>query len=551
MSFTELGLAPAIVGALTEAGFAEPTPVQARAIPLALEGHDLMVSSQTGSGKTAAFMLPALNKQVETSPLRTPGVRVLVLTPTRELAQQVSDATRTYGKALSWLRTATVVGGMPYGAQLKALSRRVDVLVATPGRLLDHVQSGKVNLSEVEVLVLDEADRMLDMGFIDDIEAIVARTPATRQTLLFSATLDGSVARMAAKMMRDPQRIEIASQKEKHANITQSLLYADDMDHKMRLLDHLLRDANIQQAIVFTSTKRAADELADTLADQGFAAEALHGDMNQRQRTRTLGNMQRGRVQILVATDVAARGIDVQGISHVVNFDLPMQAEDYVHRIGRTGRAGRDGLAFTLAAHGERHKVRSIERYTDQSIPVQVIPGLEPQRAPRPGSDRPRRGGPGGKPGWRQGGRGGYQNREGGQRPYEGRSHSERGRDERPAFGDRPRGDRQERRYGEPSQGQGERQGYGERRYEPRFQDDRRERSPERQGYAARPRGDRPQGDRPQGERTWGDRPQGRPEGDRRERPVQAWADRPRAARPEGDRREAPARRFDSRRRAA
>jgi len=521
MSFTELGLAPAIVGALTEAGFTEPTPVQARAIPLALEGHDLMVSSQTGSGKTAAFMLPALNRQVQASPLRTPGVRVLVLTPTRELAQQVSEATRTYGKALNWLRTATVVGGMPYGAQLKALSRRVDVLVATPGRLLDHVQSGKVNLSEVEVLVLDEADRMLDMGFIDDIEAIVARTPATRQTLLFSATLDGSVARMAAKMMRDPQRIEIASQKEKHANITQSLLYADDMEHKMRLLDHLLRDVNIQQAIVFTSTKRAADDLADTLADQGFAAEALHGDMNQRQRTRTLGNMQRGRVQILVATDVAARGIDVQGISHVVNFDLPMQAEDYVHRIGRTGRAGRDGLAFTLAAHGERHKIRTIERYTDQSIPVQVIPGLEPQRAPRPGSDRPRRGGPGGKPGWRQGGRGGYQNREGGPRQYEGRGHFDRNRDERPAFGDRPRG---ERRHGEPSQG--ERQGYGERRYEPRFQDDRRERSPEGQGYAARPRGDRPQG-----ERTWGDRP--------------------RAARPEGDRRDAPVRRFDSRRRAA
>ncbi|OVZ58765.1 RNA helicase [Pigmentiphaga sp. NML080357] len=532
MSFSDLGLAPALVSALTDAGFSEPTPVQARAIPLALEGHDLMVSSQTGSGKTAAFMLPALHKQVQASPLRTPGVRVLVLTPTRELAQQVTDATRTYGKALNWLRTATVVGGMPYGAQLKALSRRVDVLVATPGRLLDHVQSRKVDLSEVEVLVLDEADRMLDMGFIDDIEAIVARTPQSRQTLLFSATLDGSVARMAAKMMRDPQRIEIASQKEKHVNITQSLLYADDMGHKMRLLDHLLRDVNIQQAIVFTSTKRAADDLADTLADQGFAAAALHGDMNQRQRTRTLGQMQRGQVQILVATDVAARGIDVQGISHVVNFDLPMQAEDYVHRIGRTGRAGRDGLAFTLAVHGERHKIRNIERYTDQSIPVQVVPGLEPQRAPRPGADRPRRGGPGSKPGWRPGGRGGYQSRDSGNRP-EGRGRFERDPDSRPVFGDRPRGERQ---YGDRTQ--------GERSYQ--------DRAPRERAYGAGDRSDRARTDRPYAERPWGDRPRAaQGDAERRERPTQAWNERPRTGRAEGERRDAPVRRFDSRRRAA
>jgi superfamily II DNA/RNA helicase len=406
MSFESLGLAPALVSACAEAGFTEPTTVQAQAIPLALAGHDLMVSSQTGSGKTAAFMLPALHRQLAGSPLRAAGVRILVLTPTRELAQQVSDATRVFGKALGWLKTTTVVGGMPYGAQLKALSRRVDVLVATPGRLLDHVQSGRVNLAEVETLVLDEADRMLDMGFIDDIEAIVAKTPATRQTLLFSATLDGTIAKLASRMMRDPQRIEVAGQKEKHANITQTLLYADDMSHKTRLLDHLLRDTTLGQAIVFTSTKRAADELANDLADQGFSAAALHGDMNQRQRTRTLGMMQRGQVQVLVATDVAARGIDVQGITHVINFDLPMQAEDYTHRIGRTGRAGRDGVAFTLATHAERHKIRTIERYTEQSVPVSTIAGLEPQRAPRPGSDRPsgpRRSGPGAKPGWKPG----------------------------------------------------------------------------------------------------------------------------------------------------
>jgi len=407
MSFENLGLAPALLSALGQAGFSEPTSVQAAAIPKALAGRDLMVSSQTGSGKTAAFMLPALNR-VARQPAHTgKGVQILVLTPTRELALQVADATRQYGQNLAGLRIATVVGGMPYGAQLRALSRRVDVLVATPGRLIDHIQARRVDLSTVHTLVLDEADRMLDMGFIEDIETIVARTPGSRQTLLFSATLDGTVARLAERMMREAERIEISGQRQKHANITQSLLYADDAGHKMRLLDHLLRDASLSQAIVFTATKRGADDLADRLADQGFVAAALHGDMNQRQRTRTLSQLQRGQLRVLVATDVAARGIDVQGISHAVNFDLPMQAEDYVHRIGRTGRAGRSGQAYTLATHTERHKVRRIEQYIGQPIPAQVIAGLEPRRIERP---RPAggRGGPrgaaghpgaGGKPG--------------------------------------------------------------------------------------------------------------------------------------------------------
>ncbi|MCK9510400.1 MAG: DEAD/DEAH box helicase [Pigmentiphaga sp.] len=396
MSFESLGLAPAIVSAVARAGFQQPTPVQAAAIPPALAGQDLMVSSQTGSGKTAAFMLPALQRLGDPGPIDPArfrrGVQVLVLTPTRELALQVTEAARTYAKGLRGLQVATVVGGMPYGAQIKALSRRVDVLVATPGRLLDHLQSGRVDLSGVQTLVLDEADRMLDMGFIDDIEAIVAQTAADRQTLLFSATLDGTVARLAARMMRDPQRLEMARPQEKHAQIEQNLLYADDFAHKSRLLDHLLRDVEIEQAIIFTSTKRAADDLADRLSGQGFSAAALHGDMNQRQRNRTLTQVQRGQVQMLVATDVAARGIDVQGITHVVNFDLPMQAEDYVHRIGRTGRAGRSGRAFTLAVHAERHKVRRIEQYTGQPIPPQVVAGLEPQRTPRPTTGKP--GGP-------------------------------------------------------------------------------------------------------------------------------------------------------------
>jgi len=238
----------------------------------------------------------------------------------------------------------------------------------------------RVDLSTVHTLVLDEADRMLDMGFIEDIETIVSRLPQSRQTLLFSATLDGTVAKLAQKMMRDPQRIEMASQNERHANITQNLLYADDITHKLALLDHVLRDASLDQAIIFTATKRGADDLAEHLADQGFAVMALHGDMNQRQRLRTLSEVQNGRVRVLVATDVAARGIDVQTISHAINFDLPMQAEDYVHRIGRTGRAGRDGQAFTLAVHNERHKVRRIEHFIGHPIPPSVIAGLEPQR---------------------------------------------------------------------------------------------------------------------------------------------------------------------------
>jgi len=429
-SFDTLGLAPNLLSAVQTAGFNTPTPVQSAAIPQALAGRDLMVSSQTGSGKTAAFMLPALNRIAQQPANKGSGVQVLVLTPTRELAMQVNDATRIYGRNIADLRTTIVVGGMPYGAQLKALSRRVDVLVATPGRLLDHLQSGRVKLNTVHTLVLDEADRMLDMGFIEDIETILSRLPAERQTLLFSATLDGSVARLAAKMMRDPQRIEITGAKEKHGNITQSLLYADDQDHKKQLLDHVLRDAKLDQAIVFTATKRGADDLANHLTDQGFAAAALHGDMNQRQRTRTLGLLQRGQLRVLVATDVAARGIDVQGISHAINFDLPMQAEDYVHRIGRTGRAGRDGQAYTLATHSERHKVRRIEHFIGQTVAPQIIAGLEPKRAPRPyeGGDR------GGKRSF------GSKRPQGQGRPYQGGDRP-RSFGDRPSFGgDRPQG---------------------------------------------------------------------------------------------------------------
>jgi superfamily II DNA/RNA helicase len=271
------------------------------------------------------------------------------------------------------------------------LQNGVDILVATPGRLLDQMQSGRVDLSRLQLLVLDEADRMLDMGFKDDLEAIVGRTPATRQTLLFSATLEPNIVRLASAMLRSPARIEIDSQQARHENIEQRMHFADDMSHKNRLLSHLLRGVDMHQAIVFTSTKRAADDLAQDLHSQGFSAAALHGDMNQGARNRTLQALRRGGLRVLVATDVAARGIDVQGVSHVINYDLPRQAEDYVHRIGRTGRAGRNGTAISLVNVREQLQVKSIERFTAQQIPVTEIAGLEPKaraftKAARPGS---------------------------------------------------------------------------------------------------------------------------------------------------------------------
>jgi superfamily II DNA/RNA helicase len=290
---------------------------------------------------------------------------------------------------------------MPYPVQNRLLRQGIDVLVATPGRLLDHLQRGRLDFSRLEMLVLDEADRMLDMGFIEDIETIVAATPESRQTVLFSATLDGIVGKLAARMTRSPKRIEITPAKARHENIEQRLHFADDLAHKNRLLQHLLRDATINQAVVFTATKRDADSLADTLSANGFSAAALHGDMRQGERNRTLNAVRTGGIKVLVATDVAARGIDVQGISHVINFDLPRQAEDYVHRIGRTGRAGRQGVAISLASGKDVGTVRQIERYTAQPIPVLTIAGLEPRFAGkavskkptrRPGSPRPQSG---------------------------------------------------------------------------------------------------------------------------------------------------------------
>jgi len=418
MTFESLGLHASLISALTESGYTAPTAVQKQAIPAAIEGRDLLVSSQTGSGKTAAFMLPSLHKLVsaeqggagktpnqEMQAARARGERprfkaatpkMLVLTPTRELALQVTTATDKYCLGNRRIKAVSILGGMPYPKQMQLLAKNPEILVATPGRLIDHMDSGKIDFSQLEILVLDEADRMLDMGFIDDIEKIVASTPEGRQTILFSATLDGVVGNMARRITKNPMIIQIAGSSSKHENIVQRVHFVDDLSHKNRLLDHLLRDESLDQAVVFTATKRDADTIADRLNIAGFSAAALHGDMHQGARNRTLDGMRRGQVKVLVATDVAARGIDVPSITHVLNYDLPKFPEDYVHRIGRTGRAGRNGLAISLVNPAEGMNVKHIERFTKQLIPVNVIEGFEPKKtasAPRssarPGSWKP------------------------------------------------------------------------------------------------------------------------------------------------------------------
>ncbi len=380
MSFELLNLDNAILRAIEETGYTTPTAIQAQAIPVVMAGSDLMASAQTGTGKTAAFMLPALNLLATPHELKSRGPRILVLVPTRELAAQVNEATRKYGKFLR-ARTVSIVGGMPYPLQNKLLSQPLDILVATPGRLLDHMERGRIDLTRLQMLILDEADRMLDMGFLPDVERICSQLTAERQTLLFSATLDGDIARIAKQILKNPKTIQVAGQKEKHANIEQRLHYVDDMTHKNKLLEHLLIAPDMNQAIIFTSTKRHADLLAEDLYAAGHKTAALHGDMTQGARNRTLTKLRQGDVKVLVATDVAARGIDVQGISHVINYDLPKFAEDYVHRIGRTGRAGASGIAISFASNMDRHILRKIEQFTGNGMTPTVIEGFEPKRA--------------------------------------------------------------------------------------------------------------------------------------------------------------------------
>ncbi|MCB1936971.1 MAG: DEAD/DEAH box helicase [Nitrosomonas sp.] len=387
MSFEALDLHPLILKAIQKSGYTAPTPIQKEAIPELISGADVIASAQTGTGKTAAFMLPALHHLAEPSKNSGRGPRVLVLTPTRELADQVSNAARNYGKYLSRINVVSILGGMPYPLQNRLLSQAVDILVATPGRLIDHIQRGRINFSRLQMLVLDEADRMLDMGFIADVEQIASATPASKQTVMFSATLNGAIEKIAARLLKSPKRIQVASQKERLNNIEQRLHYVDNLSHKNKLLDYMLRDEALKQAIVFTATKRDADLLADNLYASGHTAAALHGDMNQRERNRTLNKLRKGGLRVLVATDVAARGIDVSDITHVINFDLPKFAEDYVHRIGRTGRAGANGIAVSFATNKDSIHLKRIERFTGHSIVSHIVPGLEPSFKP---SQRPK-----------------------------------------------------------------------------------------------------------------------------------------------------------------
>ena len=406
-NFEALGLAAPLLHAVAQLGFTQPTSVQAQAIPAALKGGDWMVSSQTGSGKTAAFLLPMLHRLLHAgAPAQTKVAtpRAVVLCPTRELAQQVAadaiDLMRGVGDALRadskhhplrdsarGLRVATVVGGMPFGKQLFDL-RGAQLVIATPGRLLDLHTRGQIRLDGAAVLVVDEADRMLDLGFADDLAAIQDATAQREQTLMFSATFAPRIMALAAKLMRTPGRLELATAHDVHADITQTLHWADDMGHKQKLLEHWLADAEVDQAVVFASTQTDTEAIAEALQRMGHSAIALHGAMPQAVRNRRLQNVRDGRVRVLVATDVAARGLDVPSISHVINFGLPMKAEDYVHRIGRTGRAGRSGTAITIAEHRERGKIRAIEAYTRQPIEASVIAGLEPT-PPKPRSAKP------------------------------------------------------------------------------------------------------------------------------------------------------------------
>ena len=441
--FVKLGLAKELLQAVADMGFTQPTAVQMATIPKAMQAlddqnaevhadkkakfTDLLVSSQTGSGKTAAFLLPVLHtllKQQEEAerferaeferlsaeavargeapakkPKRkdptnmrnfkaaTPGA--LILCPTRELAQQVCADAIDLVRHCRGLRIANVVGGIPYQLQIAKL-QNANLVVATPGRLLDLQRSMQIKLDQVQFLVVDEADRMLDLGFADDLTEVNQLTIERKQTMMFSATFAPRIMQLATRVMRQPQRVEIDSPHEKHASITQSLHWADNQTHKRKLLDHLLRDTTINQAIVFACTQVECDGLANDLVQDGFSAVALHGALGQGLRNRRLMAFRDGRVQVLVATDVAARGLDVPTITHVINYGLPMKAEDYVHRIGRTGRAGREGNAITIAEFRDRRKIQDIEHYSQQNLKASVIAGLEPQQRFAPTSDRPR-----------------------------------------------------------------------------------------------------------------------------------------------------------------
>jgi ATP-dependent RNA helicase RhlE len=393
LTFKSLGLSADLLGVVAAEGYETPTPVQLAAIPLVLAGRDVLAAAQTGTGKTAAFVLPILDRlrkhaNTSFSPARHP-VRALILVPTRELAMQVADSVHTYGRTVP-LRPAVVFGGIPIEPQTKELRAGVEILVATPGRLLDHVGQKNVNLSQVEILVLDEADRMLDMGFLPDIQKIIALLPARRQNLMFSATFSEDIRRLSGSILRDPETVEVAARNTAAESVRQ-LVYPVDRDRKEQLLAHLIAKEDWRQVLVFTRTKIGASRLASYLDRRGLEAVAIHSDRSQPERTKALEGFKIGEIRVLVATDVAARGLDIEDLPHVVNFELPWQAQDYIHRIGRTGRAGATGDAISLVSIDETDLLRGVQRLLKLAIPWKVEDGFVPDRNAEP---VPLRGGP-------------------------------------------------------------------------------------------------------------------------------------------------------------
>ncbi|KAB7627801.1 DEAD/DEAH box helicase [Alkalilimnicola sp. S0819] len=399
MSFENLGLSAELLRAVSEQGYTTPTPIQAQAIPVVLQGRDLLAAAQTGTGKTAGFTLPLLQRLSE-RPSNRKSPRALVLTPTRELAAQVLESVRDYGKHLP-VRATAVFGGVGINPQIQTLRRGVDILVATPGRLLDHAQQRTVDLSGIEVLVLDEADRMLDMGFIHDIRRVLKLLPAQRQNLLFSATFSGEIRKLAQGLLDNPASVDVAPRNTTAERIEQ-VVHPVDKGRKRELLSYLIGSGNWQQVLVFTRTKHGANRLAQQLERDGLTAAAIHGNKSQGARTKALADFKRGAVRVLVATDIAARGLDIEQLPHVVNFELPNVPEDYVHRIGRTGRAGAEGEAMSLVSADEAKLLQGIQRLLKKDIPSVVVPGYEPMEKldVRPARQEPSRRGP--KPGARR-----------------------------------------------------------------------------------------------------------------------------------------------------
>lgn len=394
MPFSELGLSPELVSAVHEQGYTQPTPVQAQAIPAIIEGRDMLAAAQTGTGKTAAFTLPLLQR-LQADPEYKKQIRALVVTPTRELAAQIQESVETYGRNLPF-RSCVIFGGVKINPQISRLKQRTDIVIATPGRLLDLVGQGALDLSFIETLILDEADRMLDMGFVHDIRRILKLLPKERQNLMFSATYSNEIESMANKLMQNPLRVAVA-RKNTAAETVVQCVHPVDKTRKRELLSYLIGSKNWKQVLVFTRTKHGANRLTKQLDDDGLSALAIHGNKSQGARTRALREFKENKVRVLVATDIAARGLDIDKLPHVINYDLPQVPEDYVHRIGRTGRAENDGMAVSLVSIDEASQLRAIERLLKQELKKETIPGYEPDPTIKASPSEPSRGGRGGR----------------------------------------------------------------------------------------------------------------------------------------------------------